>query len=377
MPRWVEILAFAEATGVQLVFGLAASYHRPTPTSGQNLTNVFAFLEYTRELNMPVAAFEHGNELSLVVNATALASDAVQIAQKIEELWPDQTIRPAFYAADTLTPAAGAWTKEYLATAGQYLQAYTYHQYVASALDGDVGSQILDPTKLQAGIEVFTSVEDVVDAALAPAGISIPIIGGEVGPCTGGGVSGITDRFHDFGWYINMLGGLAEVGAQSFYRSTLIGGDYELINRTSHLPNPDYWIARLWQQLTGDQAYHVNRTTLPSMLSVYALSGAVADTTVLVMANLSPNMTYSIPTLPGAKAWTGREVWKLRPTSYPDLSSQSSSLLNSQGQWNEVVMESDTQVPELQPIQEQASDPFVLGPYTYAFVRYAYTPTLL
>ena len=37
------------------------------------------------------------------------------------------------------------------------------------------------------------------------------------------------------------------MGFQAF-----IGGNYELVNRTTFLPNPDYFAALLWQQLCGN-----------------------------------------------------------------------------------------------------------------------------
>jgi hypothetical protein len=39
-----------------------------------------------------------------------------------------------------------------------------------------------------------------------------------------------------------------------FARQTLLGGDYELVNRTTGLPNPDFVVAVLWHDLVGSGA---------------------------------------------------------------------------------------------------------------------------
>lgn len=50
---------------------------------------------------------------------------------------------------------------------------------------------------------------------------------------------------------------------QTFARSTFSGGDYELLNRTTLLPNPDYWAGHLWAKTVrgGTHALHAHSST--------------------------------------------------------------------------------------------------------------------
>lgn len=38
-------------------------------------------------------------------------------------------------------------------------------------------------------------------------------------------------------------------------RSDLIGGDYQLIDKDTFLPNPSYWILYLMKMFVGDRMY--------------------------------------------------------------------------------------------------------------------------
>jgi heparanase 1 len=67
--------------------------------------------------------------------------------------------------------------------------------------------------------------------------------------------------------YAHALGQLARSGVGMLSRQTLLGGDYELINRTSGEPNPDYYVAVLWHDLIGSEVLDVmmvSNTHLPN-----------------------------------------------------------------------------------------------------------------
>merc|ERR1712032_768740 len=69
------------------------------------------------------------------------------------------------------------------------------------------------------------------------------------------GVRGLTDTFRSSLWYAQKLGSLFTSGVSMFARQTLIGGDYELINRTTAAPTPDYYVVLLWRRLVGGQTF--------------------------------------------------------------------------------------------------------------------------
>ena len=66
MARWRELVAFAAATGVRLVFGLNAMSLRANATAPLDLRNIDAFLNYTAANGLHVYGFELGNELPRV-----------------------------------------------------------------------------------------------------------------------------------------------------------------------------------------------------------------------------------------------------------------------------------------------------------------------
>ena len=52
----------------------------------------------------------------------------------------------------------------------------------------------------------------------------VPVIAGEMGPASGGGKNGVTNRFVDSFWYLEALGKQSALGIHAFARSTLTGG---------------------------------------------------------------------------------------------------------------------------------------------------------
>ena len=55
--------------------------------------------------------------------------------------------------------------------------------------------------------------------------------------------------------YAFALGAYSRHGVGLLSRQTLLGGDYEIINRTTGRPNPDYYTALLWHDLVGSSVY--------------------------------------------------------------------------------------------------------------------------
>jgi hypothetical protein len=88
-------------------------------------------------------------------------------------------------------------------------------------------------------------------------------------------------------------------------RQTLLGGDYELVDRGTFHPNPTYWMAFLWPRLMS--AHALNLTVAPAtasgssntvnttkVLRAYAHCGLLLGGVTLALINISPNETLSI-----------------------------------------------------------------------------------
>ena len=70
----------------------------------------------------------------------------------------------------------------------------------------------------------------------------------------GGGVANLTDTFISSFYYAWQLGALPLYGVELAARQTLSGGDYELLQRGTFEPNPDYFVAWLFRALIGGNA---------------------------------------------------------------------------------------------------------------------------
>eukprot|EP01051_Picozoa_sp_SAG22_P008216 SAG22_NODE_613_length_8567_cov_4.215163_7_plen_100_part_00 len=79
-------------------------------------------------------------------------------------------------------------------------------------------------------------------AANAPPGTQAII--GESALTGGGGADGTTNAFVSSLWYADWLGFAAKNKVSAVFRETLMGGYYEIVNKSSYLPNPDAYLVR-------------------------------------------------------------------------------------------------------------------------------------
>ena len=74
---------------------------------------------------------------------------------------------------------------------------------------------------------------------------------GETGGCYNSGHYNMSNAFMDAFWYLESLAGFARNGATAFCRQTLLGGNYELVDKDTLSPNPDFYAAALFSKLMG------------------------------------------------------------------------------------------------------------------------------
>lgn len=84
---------------------------------------------------------------------------------------------------------------------------------------------------------------------------------GEGSEHNGGGIEGVSDTFADTFYYLYQLCQVLISDVPGTVRSDLMGGHYELIDKTTFIANPSYWILYLFKQFIGDEMYQVNITT--------------------------------------------------------------------------------------------------------------------
>ena len=147
------------------------------------------------------------------------------------------------------------------------------------------------------------------------------------------GVNGITNTFVSSLWYAHTLGQLARTGVGILSRQTLLGGDYELINRTTGAPNPDFYVALLWHDLVGSEVLNVTMESdclrngtdptgeCAESLRVHAHRGSAnnsqwGSTVVVILTNFSNKSAFSVDL--SSSGLQNGEQWQLRGHPHAD-----------------------------------------------------------
>ena len=107
---------------------------------------------------------------------------------------------------------------------------------------------------------------------------------GETGGAYDSGCRGSTNTFMSGFWYLNSLGGFALNGHDMFCRQTLTGGNYELINKVTNIPNPDFYSTLLFGKLMGKKVLGA---------SVSSIDDSAYDT-FRVYAHCTPNLDNDV-----------------------------------------------------------------------------------
>ena len=237
LARWEALTAFASAADLRLVLGLNGCLGRTAPNAPLNWEEgLRRFLTDTARARLPVWGFELANELDGTYSGSdgvmpeTLGVDLGALAHIIEGLWPDRVNRPVLLGPDIAAFTGGTGLPDYFkrflgAVPKGALHALTWHQYpYCNQPDEDHGT-ILSLSclgKLDQAAETFSSLA-------AVHGISA--WHGEGANCWTGGIPGVTDGFLDCFYTGYLLQAMATRGVATVMRQTLVGGDYELIDR--------------------------------------------------------------------------------------------------------------------------------------------------
>ena len=292
--RWAALNDFAAATGVTLLFGLNAMSGRANSSAPQDLTMIRGFIAataaagYTRTL----AAFEYGNELEKLGPAV-YGRDYLRVRAVIDADYAFSSLRPLLVGPDI--NINNAWAKQFWAVAAPALNATTYHMYIGYGLDPTLPQSAWNYTFL---VQSLTQGRSVV-AAAAAASLRIPLWIGETALAWHSGRNGTTNTFSSGPWMVTQLGHLAQLGHTVQCRQTLRGGYYELIDKFTGVPNPDYWTTRLWKATMGRGVLNTSVGMAGGLpLDVFAFAhctaGAVNGSVTLAYVNLSPGHAYTV-----------------------------------------------------------------------------------
>jgi len=263
--RWASINAFALKTGLRIAFGMNACWLRPNASGELDWTYIDAMLNQTAMLAVKnlsaVWAWEFGNELySSGVKADRYGLDVKELMRRSDAAWgaaesaaglpTGHLSRPAFVGPDNgLGYMSSSYVSELLAAAEGRVHAITFHDY---------GNPCSGSMPVGTGLALNVSCVDQRSALAVSSYAAQAAAGGaelwlgEGAFHASSGVRGLTDTFRSSLWYAQKLGSLLSTGVSMFARQTLLGGDYELVNRTTAAPTPDYYVLLLWHRLVGD-----------------------------------------------------------------------------------------------------------------------------
>jgi heparanase 1 len=249
MARWAEINEFAAATDLHIAFGLnamAGRLNKTCPLCPWDSTNTADFLAYTAAQNWTTLKYlEFGNELTPFVASKTYAADLKVLRAVVDRAFPDAASRPKLVANDA-NPDAG-YLRDILSISGGAIDVATWHMYVGYGLDPNLSREAWNATFLD---KIRSISGDIVAAVASAPQFSGALWVGESALAWHSGREGVTDTFLSSAWWLSALGGLAPTH-DGFCRQTLIGGNYELMNKTTRAPNPDYYVARLFKDAMG------------------------------------------------------------------------------------------------------------------------------
>ena len=256
MARWAEINEFAAATNLDIAFGLNAMsgrLNKTCPTCPWDSSNTADFLTYTATKNWSTLKYlEFGNELTPFVAYETYAADVLVLRGLIDSLFTEN--KPKLVANDANPDVS--YLQNILTIAGDAIDVATWHLYIGYGLDPKLSSEAWNSTFLGA----ISKTANTIIGGVEKANFTGQLWVGESALAWHSGREGVTDTFLSSAWWLSALGGLSATH-DGFCRQTLMGGNYELVNKTTKMPNPDYYVARLFKDAMGARVLAANSST--------------------------------------------------------------------------------------------------------------------
>ena len=259
-----------------MVFGINACYGRTGASKPMDMSNLQALLDLTvtlpKEHLKHLIGFEFGNEIEPQgVSWAQWAADANTLSRAINATFSKAGLAPRPVIGPDVQLSADGWKTVMRAAAPGVLAALTYHQYPQCEPPPHGAALVLDP----ACLAQLGSTARAAAALGGPGGFASWSGEGAVHSATGGNFGVWMGTFRSSFYYAWLLGTLPADGVAVAVRQAFIGGNYGLLNRTTRMPTPDYWIAFAFRSLfSGAPPYGLGGTGAP----VAAVPGGGADT---------------------------------------------------------------------------------------------------
>ncbi|VVA34923.1 PREDICTED: heparanase [Prunus dulcis] len=404
MSRWDELNQFFSKTRPIVTFSLNALSGRHHKSGGVwvgdwDSSNAYDFINYTVSKGYQIDSWEFGNELSgrgvgASVGAEQYGKDLIKLKHIINQLYNKSRTKPALVAPGGFYDQG--WFAKLLQVSGSgIVNVITQHMYnLGAGVDPKLVSRILNPGYLDLASGTFHDLEQTVKKNGPWASIWV----GESGGAYNSGGRNVSDTFVDSFWYLDQLGMSAKYNTRVYCRQSLVGGNYGLLNRTSFVPNPDYYSALLWHRLMGQGVLAVN-SNASADLRIYAhcARGRAGITVVLInfsndtdfIVNVENILDFNLGaherniskesyfkrSLKKTVSWVGRKALD-KPVYREEyhLTPKNRNLRSKTMVLNGAPLEitKDGNIPELEPAHVLANSPLTISPLSIKFVVLPY-----
>nr|XP_043630672.1 heparanase-like protein 3 [Erigeron canadensis] len=398
LSRWDELNRFFHETRAVFTFGLNVLVGKTVVANGSTVgawdsRNAEALIRYTVKKNYTVFGWELGNELSgngigTSISASQYARDTVRLGNIVHRVYKDIEPKPLIIAPGGFYLTK--WFTNFLNSTSKTLNVISHHIYnLGSGADRNLTARILDPSYLDGSIDTFKQLESTINTSASSASAWVS----EAGGAYNSGQNNVSNAFVYSFWYLDQLGISSVYDTKTYCRQTLIGGNYGLLNTTTFKPNPDYYSALLWHRLMGRKVLST-RFIGTKKIRAYSHCAKESKGTSLVLMNLdntttievklSVNSTWRLhkhrshthhqhkpkhahsepkPTKVAATRTRTREEYHLTPQN-GDLHSKVMMLNGKQ-----LTVNSSGDIPSLEPLYVNSSDPITVAPYSIVFVH--------
>lgn len=217
---WDNILAFVQATGVQLLWDFDSLQFRDKHNNWDPTGNATAVLAYTQSKYAGMDIWwSTGNEPDLwpgqKVSGQLLAGDATILKNTLQNYNVGKTVYGPSYAG--FNSQSGTFIQDAMPAA---IDGFTCHNYPLAR--HCTLTDYLNPSY----IEAMRKPMEGIAAAKAAANSSILLVLEETGGSYGGGCDNITNRFASGFWYLHTMGVVAEAGFDRMHRQDIAGWSF-------------------------------------------------------------------------------------------------------------------------------------------------------
>ncbi|KAF5456763.1 hypothetical protein F2P56_026208 [Juglans regia] len=397
MSRWDELNIFFKKAGAVVVFGLNELSGKTVDSQGSaigawNSSDAESLIRYTVNKGYTIHGWELGNELSgngvgTRVPSHQYASDINSLQNMVQNIYAGFEVKPLVIAPGGFFDAN--WFTEFIKETPESLQVVSHHIYsLGPGVDDHLIDRILDPSNLDSVSQTFSSLRSI----LKSSGTRAVAWVGEAGGAYNSGHHLVTDAFVFSFWYLDQLGMASSFDTKTYCRQSLVGGNYGLLDASTLVPNPDYYSALLWHRLMGRNVLSTNFSGT-NKIRAYAHCSKKKQGITLLLINLDGNATVQVhvstenatslststsqenqtPRTRFATMSRGSKISNITREEYHltakdgDLHSQT-MLLNGKI----LAINSLGDIPFLEPITVNQSDPITVAPFSIVFAQIPY-----